>query len=321
MSIPSQPKVILFDIGGVVVQSPFQSILDYELSLGIPPGWVNYCISKTAPNGFWHQLERGDIPLDDAFYEGFSRDLHDRARWVAFYREQQAKDPDLPSGVPRMPRLNAKWLFNDMMANATKPDPWMFPALKNLKASGRYIIAAVSNTVIFPPGHPLHQPDFFSGPVKGLFDVFVSSAHVRIRKPDPNIYLYTLTELDKYARSQSDDERGRFLDLENGIKPDDILFLDDIGENLKAAKKLGFRTIKVPLGRAYEAVDQLERILGFRLAGHHPRVPMKPNYGRRVPEPVDSDRRWRDSKPPMEPGYSRDTKSFEINIRRRESKL
>ena len=60
----------------------------------------------------------------------------------------------------------------------------------------------------------------------------------------------------------------------SGVSASDILFLDDIGENLKTAKKIGFGTIKVNLGRAFEAVDQLEKVTGLQLAGTHPRDPV-----------------------------------------------
>lgn len=276
MAHPRQPKVLLFDIGGVCVVSPFQSILDYELSLGIPPGWVNYSISKTAPDGFWHRLETGKIPMDAEFFAGFNRDLHDPVRWEAFYKVQRAKNPSLPSRVPPVPKIDGEWLFFDMMSSSRAPDPWMFPALQKLKASGKYIVAALSNTVIFPPDHEYSQKDFLDDPVRSLFDVFVSSAHAGLRKPDPKIYQYALEQVDRFARSNGKMERGRAGNWVEGIKAEDIIFLDDVGENLKAAKNAGFRTIKVPLGRAYEAVEQLEVITGFELAGDHPKIAVKP---------------------------------------------
>ncbi|XDG03994.1 hypothetical protein ABKA04_003609 [Annulohypoxylon sp. FPYF3050] len=279
MADHKKPKVLLFDIGGVCVISPFQSILDYELSLGIPPGWINFSISKTAPNGFWHRLERGEISLDDAFYAGFNRDLHDPVRWDTFYKVQRSKNPSLPKDTPPLPNLDAHWLFNDMMAISTTPDPWMHPALRNLKASGQFLLAALSNTVIFPPGHALHREDFFADPIRELFDVFVSSAHVGLRKPDPKIYQYALNEVDNFAKSHAAEPRGQLLGWKDGIKPEDIVFLDDIGENLKAAKKAGFGTIKVPLGKAFEAVDELEAITGLNLAGNHPKIPITPKLG------------------------------------------
>lgn len=256
--------------------SPFQAILDYELSLGIPPGWVNYSISKTSPNGFWHRLERGEIPLDAAFIQGFSEDLHSPELWGAFYKDQRARDPRLPESTPPVPDLDAEFLFNDMMSSAVGPDPWMYPALKNLKASGKYILAALSNTVIFPPGHKLHRPDIASDPIRSIFDVFISSAHVGLRKPDPRIYELAVREVDKFARENAGSSRGKELGWKGGVTSGDILFLDDIGQNLKAASKAGFRTIKVNLGRAFEAVEELEGITGLALAGDHPKIPIKP---------------------------------------------
>ncbi|KAI1116291.1 HAD-like protein [Nemania sp. NC0429] len=276
MAVRRPAKVLLFDIGGVCVVSPFQSILDYELSLGIPPGWINYSISKTAPNGFWHRLERGEILMDDAFFAGFNEDLHDPERWGTFYKIQSAKDSSIASQVPPVPKLDGRWLFNDMMRVSTAPDPWMYPALQRLKASGRFILAAMSNTVIFPQGHPLYREDFYADPIRNLFDVFVSSAHVGLRKPDPRIYEHTLRAVDKFARANASSERGQSQRWANGVKAEEIVFLDDIGENLKSGRKLGFRTIKVSLGRAFEAVDELEVITGLQLAGDHPRIPVEP---------------------------------------------
>jgi FMN phosphatase YigB (HAD superfamily) len=251
------------------VLSPFQGILDYELSKNIPPGWVNYSISKTKPNGFWHRLERGELLMDAFWFAGFNADLHDLQRWTAFYESARAANPRLPKATPPMPSIDGEFLFWEMMRGSRETDPWMFPALKKLKDSGRYIMAALSNTVIFPPGHPYENSH---SELKAIFDVFVSSAHVGMRKPSAEIYQYTLNELDKWAKSHPSSGRG----WEEGVKPEEIVFLDDIGENLKAAKEAGFRTIKVHLGRAYEAVDALEELTGLQLAGDRPRIPIKP---------------------------------------------
>ncbi|KAH6690332.1 heme peroxidase [Plectosphaerella plurivora] len=273
-----QPKVLLFDIGGVCVVSPFQSILDYELSLGIPPGWINYSISKTKPDGFWHRLETGSIPMDAAFFAGFNRDLHGEQRWTEFYHAEQAKDPRLPKEIPPLPSVDGEKLFQTMMVNSIPPDPWMYPALQRLKESGKYILAALSNTVIFPRGHPLWKEDFLDDPVRSIFEVFISSAHVGLRKPDPAIYELALKTVSTYALKNADTDRGKALAWSEGIKPQDVVFLDDIGENLKAGREYGFRTIKVHLGRAYEAVEELEKITGLALEGDHPKIPVKPNF-------------------------------------------
>jgi FMN phosphatase YigB (HAD superfamily) len=122
--------------------------------------------------------------------------------------------------------------------------------------------------MIFPPEHPYSQPSSADGmdDVKVIFDVFISSAHVGLRKPEPAIYDLALKTVDKYAREQGKGE----------VKAGDILFLDDIGQNLKYGKETGFRTLKVNLGKAFEAVDELEKITGMTLAGDHPRIAVVP---------------------------------------------
>ncbi len=139
--------------------------------------------------------------------------------------------------------------------------------------------------MIFPPEYDEKfsmLPDDSKDDVRSIFEIFISSAHVGMRKPNRDIYEYALVELDKYARVNAS-TRGKGLGWENGVKAEEVLFLDDIGENLKEGKSIGFRTIKVHLGTAFEAVDELEEITGLKLAGEHPRVPVKPvvkKYGR-----------------------------------------
>ncbi len=55
--------------------------------------------------------------------------------------------------------------------------------------------------------------------------MFVESAVVGLRKPDPRIYELACREL--------------------GVEPARAAFLDDIGRNLKTARELGMATIKV----------------------------------------------------------------------------
>ncbi|MHB8575915.1 MAG: HAD family hydrolase [Dehalococcoidia bacterium] len=58
-----------------------------------------------------------------------------------------------------------------------------------------------------------------------LFDAVVESAVVGMRKPDPRIYQLACEQLS--------------------VRPEDAIFLDDFGINLKAARALGMATIKV----------------------------------------------------------------------------
>lgn len=219
--------------------------------------------------------------MDAAFFEGFNKDLHVQSLWEEFYQREQEKDPRLAKEIPPLPEIDGEWLFNEMMSGLGPDayDPWMYPALKKLRASGEYILAALSNTVIFPPGHKLYQEDFWDDPVRQIFDLFISSAHVGIRKPDPKMYQLALERLNGFVKENAHDPKHQERGWSSGISPKDIVFLDDIGENLKEARRQGFNTIKVPLGRAYEAVEELEKITGLSLEGPHPKIPIKPKYG------------------------------------------
>ena len=79
--------------------------------------------------------------------------------------------------------------------------------------------------------------------VHKLFHVIIRSSEVGLRKPDPRIYLMACDAL--------------------GVQPDQCVFLDDIGSNLKPARSLGMQTIKV-MDPAV-AIAELEKAVGFRL--------------------------------------------------------
>ncbi|MBV9661415.1 MAG: HAD-IA family hydrolase [Acidimicrobiales bacterium] len=76
------------------------------------------------------------------------------------------------------------------------------------------------------------------------FDVVVESSKVGHRKPDPRFY-----ELACHALA---------------IEPHQAVFLDDLGINLKPARAMGMRTIKV--NSPEEALADLEVLVGFPLA-------------------------------------------------------
>ena len=253
--------------------SPFQAILDYEVRLRIPVGWINHSIAASGPTGAWQQLEKGDIPLDAAFFAHFKQDLQDEKRWrvysakaAAAKRKEKVSDAaeEAAFNVPPVPEIDAEWLYWEMMRISRTPDPHMYPALKRLRiaadaSNGKLVLGALSNTSIFPPGHAYHDPSTADGKqheeLRGLFDVFVSSAHVGMRKPDEDIYRFALVRLREFVRYSGG----------SGVEAGDVVFLDDIGTNLRTAKKVGMRTVKVQLGKADLAVRELEGITGLVL--------------------------------------------------------
>lgn len=75
---------------------------------------------------------------------------------------------------------------------------------------------------------------------------------VGMRKPHPEIFLHALEKV--------------------GCKPEEAVFLDDIGSNLKAAAKLGIRCIRVRIGKENEAIAELEKIMGMKLRNDKARL-------------------------------------------------
>ncbi|KAF2150246.1 HAD-like protein [Myriangium duriaei CBS 260.36] len=258
------PKVILFDIGGVCVISPMSAIASYERNHSIPPGYINTAISSTSPNGSWQRLERGEIPLDASFFSSFQRDLRNPDLWRRYYAKSR---PDVP--VPPVPEIDAEGLFWTMMTVSRAPDPYIYPALRRLRQvadeTGEFVVAACSNTSIFPPGHVFNDPSTpegkFNAELKGSFHLFVSSAHVGMRKPERSMYELTLRECERVAR-----EKG-VIGKEERLNPGEVLFLDDIGGNLRGAREVGIKGVKVVMGKTEDAVRELERVVGVQLSG------------------------------------------------------
>lgn len=194
--------------------------------------------------------------MDAEFFAGFTRDLQDPKLWEQFHerlRQKDGKNSATAVETPPLPKVDGEFLFWEMMGRSRAKDPYIFPALRKLKASGQFLIGALSNTVIFPEGHPYNDNE--RDGLRSQFDFFVSSAHVGLRKPDARVYAMALKEMEELAARRGVE----------GFRPDDIVFLDDIGENLKGAKKAGMRTLKVVLGRTQDAVKELEEITGLQL--------------------------------------------------------
>ena len=77
--------------------------------------------------------------------------------------------------------------------------------------------------------------------VMSMFDFVFESSKENVRKPDPEFYLRACKRGD--------------------VDPSDVVFLDDLGINLKPAKALGMSTIKVSDPK--EALSELQALLDF----------------------------------------------------------
>src|SRR5438094_2643773 len=210
MSPPSSTyRAVIFDVGGVIVGSPLDAIAEYEREHGIPAGLINRVVVTTGAAGAWPRLERGELSLED-FYPAFDADC---AR----------------GGCP----ISARDLMIRVAA-ATVVRPAMLDAIARIRAQG-LLVAVITNNWITEDGG--------TDALRDHFDVFIESAVVGVRKPDPVIFHLACDRA--------------------GIAPAEAIFLDDIGANLKTARALGMTTIKVADPAA--ALAELEGLLGFPL--------------------------------------------------------
>lgn len=202
-------RAVIFDLGGVVIGSPLHAIADYERELGLARNAVNRVVVTSGPTGAWSRLERGELDLEE-FYPCFEADC-------------------AGAGLA----IDAREMMR-RVAEIAVPRAAMLEAIRRLRAASLKVAALTNNWITDDGGTGLLRP---------LFDVFIESAVIGLRKPDPRIYELACREL--------------------AVLPPEAVFLDDIGSNLKAARALGMATIKVDEPDA--ALAELEELVGVAL--------------------------------------------------------
>ncbi|RHZ53304.1 hypothetical protein Glove_443g62 [Diversispora epigaea] len=244
-------KAIIFDIGGVCVGSPLEGIAQYERKHNLPPNFINVSISKAGENGAFQRLERGEITVHE-FLKIFSEEMSNpknKELYLEYLLLRGDKTISNETSIfPATITIEGKELFQIMIAKMTKLNPIMFKAIKKLKASNKFKIVALTNNFQFSnEDSQIMEPIGGNIPLelKNLFDEYIESSIIGMRKPDPKIFLYTCNKLK--------------------IEPKEAIFLDDIGINLKSAKNLGMKTIKVELNNSEKAIKELEKSIGISL--------------------------------------------------------
>lgn len=127
-----------------------------------------------------------------------------------------------------------------LLAGEIRPE--MVAMLDRVKDAG-YKIACLTNNVLGGDGERVGD-DARSVAVAAImdrFDVIVESSRVGFRKPEPRFYEIACEML--------------------GVRPDECVFLDDLGINLKPAAAMGMITIKVT--SALQAIADLGATLGW----------------------------------------------------------
>lgn len=250
------------------------AISAYEIAQNIPQGYINYAISRSFPNGAWSRLERNEVALDAAFFAEFTSDLMREDVWRGYCEKLERENAEGKWKGSAVPKIDGEWLFWDMMRVSREMDPYMSVAIRRLReleiesggARGnakrlrrKFTLGALTNDYKFPEDHPYSTSPEHLNSLKSLFDVWISSSVIGMRKPERRIYEYAVQELGG-KRKEVLGVEGQ----ENALRPEEIVFLDDIGMNLKGAAGVGMRGIRVLMGETWRAVKELEELLGLK---------------------------------------------------------
>ena len=159
-------RAVIFDVGGVIQESPLDFIRDYEARNDLPEGFIAGIVGNYAarPDGAWQRLERGELLLDE------------------FCRIFDSEIARLGYGVS-----TAAMMLE--MANYVVVRPRMVEAVGRLRAHGIRTAALTNNWL-------MEEKDEEREDLKRRFDAFVESCRTGLRKPDPRIYELTCEMLE-----------------------------------------------------------------------------------------------------------------------------
>lgn len=160
-----QAHAVIFDLGGVVLDSPLHAIARYEREIDIPENSINRVVVSTAPSGAWSRLERGELKLAD-FHAAFEADCAAAGHTI--------------SARTMMERIG----------ESSGPREIMLEAIARIRRRGLKV-AALTNNWETDAGDEARDPFELSE----HFDEFIESRVVGLRKPDPRIYQLACSRL------------------------------------------------------------------------------------------------------------------------------
>ena len=213
-----QFRAVIFDLGGVVLPSPFAAFRAYERAQGLPHRFVSEVIVRGGDHGAWSRFERGELTADE-FATAFEAEC------------------DTAGGT-----VVVADLFGSMSGESSAI-PEMATAIRVIRAHGLRTGALTNNWADADGASHVSGNSPLATELAELFDTLVESARVGLRKPDPRIYELVCNQLE--------------------VTPEETVFLDDLGANLKPARAMGMTTIKVDDPVA--AVAELSAVLGLDL--------------------------------------------------------
>jgi putative hydrolase of the HAD superfamily len=179
-------SAVVFDLGGVITESPMVAFAAYEAEAGLPEGLIRRLNSTDPDTNAWARFERNELDV-----EGFV-DTFEAEALAAGHRVDARRVLAALSGEVR---------------------PEMVGAVRRLRAAG-LPLAMLSNNV---------APMARTGPLAELLDLFdavVESSLEGVRKPEPEIYRRALDRLNEAVGRDLDFTDCAYLDdLGINLKP------------------------------------------------------------------------------------------------------
>ncbi len=160
---------VLFDFGGVITESPFESFNRYEERIGVPRDTIRQINATNPDANAWARLERSEIGVDEF------ADLFEAEAAARGYQVSGAQVLACLSGGLR---------------------PRMVRALEILAA--RLPVGCITNNVRAGHGAAMARDAASAAAIEEvmkLFGVVIESSVVGLRKPDPRIYELACSEL------------------------------------------------------------------------------------------------------------------------------
>jgi putative hydrolase of the HAD superfamily len=179
-------SAVIFDLGGVLTESPIRSFTAYEREAGLPEGLIVQLNSTDPHTNAWARFERNELDV-----AGFSAAFEAEAR-AAGHEVEAARVLEALRGELR---------------------PEMVAAVRRLREAG-LPLGLLSNNVA-----PMERSGSL-GELLGLFDAIVESSVEGVRKPEPEIYERALTRLsDAVGRRIEATDCAYLDDLGINLKP------------------------------------------------------------------------------------------------------
>lgn len=223
MTVSTPITAVLWDFGGVILSSPFEAFNRFEADRGLPLNIIRKLNSTNPDSNAWAQFERNEISAHQ-FDSVFAAEASDMGHAIRGYEVLGLLRGDIR--------------------------PEMVEALDLVRAAG-YKTACLTNNMNSGnmsggDGFTDRQSSERESQIDLIMDKFhaiVESSKVGCRKPETRFYEMACELLE--------------------VQPEQCVFLDDLGVNLKPAAAMGMTTIKVL--SADQALRDLENVLKMPL--------------------------------------------------------